>query len=71
MTTRQRQTIVPLVGALCISPAAADSTDARCDNYSSGSDHTDKMPPCVFSSVRDSDAINTDPLGSFDHELGA
>jgi hypothetical protein len=30
-------------------PAAADSTEARCDIYPAGSDHTDKMIPCVFS----------------------
>jgi hypothetical protein len=28
--------------------AAADSTDARCDVYPAGSDHTDKMIPCTF-----------------------
>lgn len=30
-------------------PLAADSTDARCDIYPAGSDHTDVMIPCVFS----------------------
>ena len=29
--------------------ATADSTDARCDIYPAGSDHTDKMIPCTFS----------------------
>jgi len=29
--------------------AMADSTDARCDIYPAGSDHTDKMIPCTFS----------------------
>jgi len=49
MTHRRWQTIVPLVGALCVSSAAADSADARCDIDPRGSDHTDKMIPCVFS----------------------
>jgi hypothetical protein len=29
--------------------SAADSTDARCDIYPQGSDHTDVMIPCTFS----------------------
>ena len=29
-------------------PCAADWTDARCDIYPRGSDHTDKMIPCTF-----------------------
>jgi hypothetical protein len=29
--------------------ATPDSTDARCDIYPAGSDHTDKMIPCTFS----------------------
>jgi len=29
-------------------PGAADWTDARCDIYPKGSDHTDKMIPCTF-----------------------
>ena len=32
-----------------MTPSLADSTDARCDIYPRGSDHTDKMIPCVFS----------------------
>jgi len=71
MTLSQWQTIVPLVGALCISPAAADSTDARCDIYPKGSDHTDKMIPCVFSqrqgfvTIRRDDGVTHDlePVG--------
>jgi len=64
MTLRRWQTILPLVGALCISSAAADSTDARCDIYPRGSDHTDKMIPCVFSqrqghvTIRREDGVN-------------
>ena len=34
--------------ALFSSAAAADSTDARCDIYPRGSDHTDVMIPCTF-----------------------
>ena len=30
-------------------PAAADSTEARCDIYPAGSDRADKMIPCIFS----------------------
>jgi len=30
-------------------PLNADSTDARCDIYPAGSDHTDVMIPCTFS----------------------
>ncbi len=29
--------------------SVADSTDARCDVYAAGSDHTDVMIPCTFS----------------------
>ena len=44
-------------------PANADSADARCDVYPAGSDHTDKMIPCVFSqrqghvTIRRSDGV--------------
>jgi hypothetical protein len=34
---------------VCASQAAADTTDARCDIYPAGADHTDKMIPCTFS----------------------
>ena len=30
-------------------PGVADSTNARCDIYPAGEDHTDKMIPCTFS----------------------
>jgi hypothetical protein len=30
-------------------PASADTTDARCDIYPIGQDHTDKVMPCTFS----------------------
>jgi hypothetical protein len=30
-------------------PSSADWTDARCDVYPKGQDHTDKMIPCTFS----------------------
>lgn len=35
--------------ALCVVPAAADTTDARCDIYKAGSDSAEKMIPCTFS----------------------
>ena len=37
-----------LIAALATS-ALADSTDARCDVYPAGSDHTDKVIRCIFS----------------------
>ena len=49
----------------------ADSTDARCDIYPKGSDHTDKMIPCVFSqrqgfvTIRRDDSVihDLEPIG--------
>jgi len=38
-----------LLSVLWIMPAAADSTQARCNVYARGEDHTDKMMPCTFS----------------------
>jgi hypothetical protein len=38
-----------LLGLLLAAPALADSTEARCDVYPAGSDHTDKMMGCRFS----------------------
>jgi len=38
-----------LVAAFACAPALADSTDARCDIYPLGSDHTDTMLGCTFS----------------------
>jgi len=35
--------------AIWTTQSPADWTDARCDVYPKGSDHTDKMIPCVFS----------------------
>ena len=51
--------------------ASADSTDARCDVYPAGEDHTDKVIPCVFSqrqgyiTIRRSDGVthDLDPVG--------
>ncbi len=37
------------VAAAWVAAAAADSTDARCDIYPRGADHTDKMIACTFS----------------------
>jgi hypothetical protein len=39
---------------------AADSTDARCDIYPKGSDHTDVMIPCTFSQRQGYVTINRD-----------
>ena len=38
-----------VLGLLLAAPALADSTEARCDVYAAGSDHTDKMMGCTFS----------------------
>jgi len=38
-----------LIAAAAAIPAAADSTEARCDIYPAGDDHLDKMIPCTFS----------------------
>lgn len=38
-----------LLAALCWAPAHADWTEARCDVYPAGSDHTDTMLGCTFS----------------------
>lgn len=41
-----------LAGAVALAwamPGTADSTDARCDIYPAGEDHTDKMIHCTFS----------------------
>lgn len=37
-----------ILAATWAAPAAADWTDARCDIYPAGSDHTDKMIACTF-----------------------
>jgi hypothetical protein len=46
----------------------ADSTDARCDVYPRGSDHTDKMIPCVFSQRQGFVTIRRDDGVIHDHE---
>ena len=38
-----------LLGILFAAPALADWTEARCDIYAAGSDHTDKVIGCTFS----------------------
>lgn len=40
--------LVLVVTVTCSSSAAADSTEARCDIYPKGSDHTDTVIPCTF-----------------------
>lgn len=38
-----------MIGASAPLPALADSTEARCDIYAAGNDHSDVMLPCIFS----------------------
>jgi len=49
MLSRRWQTIAPLAGVLWATTSPADWTDASCDIYPKGSDHAEKMVPCVFS----------------------
>lgn len=42
------KTTALVIGALWLTPSLADWTEARCDIYPKGSDHTDKMIPCTF-----------------------
>jgi len=46
-----KNSVLILVASTAIwsATSAADSTDARCDIYARGADHTDKMIPCTFS----------------------
>jgi len=68
---RQSFTGTVLLIALAAAPAFADSTEARCDIYPAGSDHTDKMIGCTFSQrqghitiTRDDDVThNLTPVG--------
>ena len=46
---RQSIAIAFALALLYAAPSAADSTEARCDIYPAGSDHTDVMIPCTFS----------------------
>lgn len=48
--SQMRIAAISVLAALALAaPAAADSTEARCDVYPAGSDHTDKMMRCTFS----------------------
>lgn len=70
------------VTALLALPALADTTDARCDIYPSGEDHTDKVIPCTFSqrqgyiTIRRSDGVvhdlspTGDQVGNFRDQEG-
>ena len=49
MKRRSFSKIAVVALAVWTTSSLADSTDARCDIYPKGSDHTDKMIPCVFS----------------------
>jgi len=48
MTFKNRLATVAAIAALWSTQSPADWTDARCDIYPKGSDHTDKMIPCLF-----------------------
>ena len=41
--------LTPILLAVLAAQAAADTTDARCDIYPAGEDHTDNIIPCTFS----------------------
>lgn len=59
------------LAAAWAAPAAADSTEARCDVYPAGDDHAEKVIPCTFSqrqgyiTIRRSDGVTHDlsPVG--------
>ena len=52
--------ITALAASIGTNTLAADSTDARCDIYPKGSDHTDVMIPCTFSQRQGHVTINRD-----------
>ena len=72
-----------LLSALWIMPAAADSTQARCDIYAKGEDHADMIIPCTFSqsqghvTITREDGVThdltpvVDALGNFRDQNGA
>ncbi len=49
-----------VLGLAWVGGAAADSTQARCDIYPLGEDHTDVMIPCTFSQRQGYITINRD-----------
>ncbi len=49
MIHRNLLAVTAAVAALWTTHSTADWTQARCDIYPKGSDHTDKMIPCTFS----------------------
>jgi len=51
---------VVALAALWTTQSPADWTDARCDIYPKGSDHTDKIIPCVFSQRQGAVTITRD-----------
>ena len=64
--SKQSLLVAAIAAAAWAASASADSTDARCDVYSAGEDHTDKVIPCVFSqrqgyiTIRRSDGVTHD-----------
>ena len=70
---RHRTAVLALAAAgLCTSGAMADTTDARCDVYPKGEDHTDVMIACTFSqrqgnvTITRSDGVTHDLVQSDD-----
>jgi hypothetical protein len=51
---------VAVISFLWALPGVADSTNARCDIYPAGEDHTDKMIPCTFSQRQGNITITRD-----------
>jgi hypothetical protein len=62
-----RWLIIAALMAAWANTSAADSTDARCDIYPKGSDHTDVMIPCRFSQRQG--YITIDRSDGVNHEL--
>ncbi len=48
MIQKKWLTVAAAIAALWTTQSPADWTDARCDIYPRGSDHTDNMIPCTF-----------------------
>jgi len=67
MIPRIRPSVAAAVAALWTPQSLADWTDARCDIYPKGSDHTDQMIPCVFAQRQGAVTINRDD--GVTHEL--
>jgi len=60
MISITRLVAVSAIALLWTTQSPADWTDARCDIYAKGSDHTDKMIPCVFAQRQGAVTITRD-----------